>query len=228
MKEEGAIYIMETFWDNQRTDAGRYSSVATSLYFTCIANGESQMYHSQDMFSLIEKAGLKVEKIVAPVGISHTLIKCKSHLIQREIYLIEMKLEEINILDILPQRPPFIMIDRLLQCDVVVTETEWKVCKENLFVEGNTLLESGLIENMAQTCAARMGYLNTIVHPGIVKLGFIGSIRNLSIHRSAKSGELLQTRIRMQSEVFNIILVQASIHINGELIAECEMKISEQ
>lgn len=76
INENGAVYIMETFWDNQRTDAGRYSLVATSLYFTCIANGCSQMYHTQDMLNLIEKAGLKVVETHDRVGVSHTVLKC--------------------------------------------------------------------------------------------------------------------------------------------------------
>ncbi len=76
INKNGAVYVMETFWDNQRTDAGRYSLVATSLYFTCIANGCSQMYHTQDMLNLIEKAGLKVEQTYDKIGVSHTVLKC--------------------------------------------------------------------------------------------------------------------------------------------------------
>lgn len=76
LNPDGAIYIMETFWDNQRTDAGRYSLVATSLYFTCMANGCSQMYHTQDMIDLIEKAGLKLDETFEKIGVSHTIFKC--------------------------------------------------------------------------------------------------------------------------------------------------------
>lgn len=76
LSENGAAYIMETFWDNQRTDAGRYSLVATSLYFTCIANGCSQMYHTEDMYALIEKAGMKVDQVYNGIGVSHTVLKC--------------------------------------------------------------------------------------------------------------------------------------------------------
>lgn len=76
LSENGAVYIMETFWDNQKTDAGRYSLVATSLYFTCIANGCSQMYHTEDMLALVEKAGMIVEKTYNNVGVSHTILKC--------------------------------------------------------------------------------------------------------------------------------------------------------
>jgi hypothetical protein len=76
LTENGSVFILETFWNNQRTDAGRYSLVATSLYFTCIANGCSQMYHSDDMLALIEKAGLKVAHTYNGIGLSHTLLQC--------------------------------------------------------------------------------------------------------------------------------------------------------
>jgi SAM-dependent methyltransferase len=76
LADNGAVYIMETFWNNQRTDAGRYSLVATSLYFTCLANGCSQMYSTDDMLELIHKAGLKVETIYPEISVSHTVMKC--------------------------------------------------------------------------------------------------------------------------------------------------------
>ncbi len=73
----GRVYILETYWDNQEFPASTYSLHATSLYFTNIANGCSQMYHTQDMLNLIEKAGLEVEETVENIGVSHTLLICK-------------------------------------------------------------------------------------------------------------------------------------------------------
>jgi hypothetical protein len=77
IKKNGAIYILETYWDKQKYEASTYSLHATSLYFTCLANGCSQMYHSEDMLSLIERAGLFVAKEMHDVGISHSLYECK-------------------------------------------------------------------------------------------------------------------------------------------------------
>ncbi|MBN1599214.1 MAG: class I SAM-dependent methyltransferase [Bacteroidales bacterium] len=72
----GSIYILETYWDKQKYEASTYSLHATSLYFTCIANGTSQMYHSEDMYQMIEEASLKVDREWNDIGVSHTLIKC--------------------------------------------------------------------------------------------------------------------------------------------------------
>jgi len=75
--ENGRVCILETYWDNQEFEASTYSLHATSLYFTNIANGCSQMYHTEDMLKLIEKAGLEVENTVENIGVSHTLFVCK-------------------------------------------------------------------------------------------------------------------------------------------------------
>jgi ubiquinone/menaquinone biosynthesis C-methylase UbiE len=74
------LYILELFWDRQKYEASSYSLNATSLYFTCLANGNSRMYHSTDMYRMIEAAGLKIEESTDHVGISHTLVKCRKGL----------------------------------------------------------------------------------------------------------------------------------------------------
>ena len=76
LNENGYLYILETYWDKQKYKASTYSLHATSLYFTCMANGNSQMYHHKDMLKLIDRAGLKIEKEYDSIGVSHTLYKC--------------------------------------------------------------------------------------------------------------------------------------------------------
>lgn len=67
------LYIMETYWDRQRFENAAFCLQQTSLYFTCLANGNSQMYHSDVMHACIQKAGLQVVNEVDGVGISHTV-----------------------------------------------------------------------------------------------------------------------------------------------------------
>lgn len=77
MDESSSLYILELFWDRQKYEASTYSLNATSLYFTCLANGNSRMYHSDLFFGLVAKAGLKIEQVTDNLGISHTLLKCR-------------------------------------------------------------------------------------------------------------------------------------------------------
>jgi predicted hotdog family 3-hydroxylacyl-ACP dehydratase len=137
-----------------------------------------------------------------------------------------MQFDEINVLDILPQRPPFVMIDALLYCDRETTTTALLVREEHIFCDNGHLSESGLIENIAQTCAARMGYFNKYICRNTVKLGFIGAIRNMEIFRLPRTGEQLVTRVDTLEEIFRMTLVNAYIRVGEELIASCGMKIS--
>lgn len=77
LDENGYVYIMETFWDRQKFEPGAFSLQMTSLYFTNIANGNSQMYDSAVFNKLIEKAGFTVVEQIDNVGISHTVQVCK-------------------------------------------------------------------------------------------------------------------------------------------------------
>lgn len=68
------LYIMETFWDRQRFENAAFCLQQTSLYFSCMANGNSQMYHSQVLHACIKTAGLKIVDQVDGIGISHSLV----------------------------------------------------------------------------------------------------------------------------------------------------------
>ncbi|MBT4522687.1 MAG: methyltransferase domain-containing protein [Halieaceae bacterium] len=73
-----SLYILELFWDLQRFDAAAFSLVNTSLYFTCIANGNSKMYHSEDLKRCAKEAGLVMVKQTNDIGIGHTLLEYRS------------------------------------------------------------------------------------------------------------------------------------------------------
>jgi predicted hotdog family 3-hydroxylacyl-ACP dehydratase len=137
-----------------------------------------------------------------------------------------MNFKDIDIKTIIPQQASFIMIDRLVHFDNVFTKTEFEIRPGNMFVEDGKFLEAGLIENIAQTCAARMGYINTVILKDEVRLGFIGAVKSLLIHKLPAVYSKLETTIEVVNEVFNITLVNATTMFNGEVLVTCEMKIS--
>lgn len=132
---------------------------------------------------------------------------------------------EVDILELIPQRPPFIMVDKLLHFDRIVTTSEFAVREDNIFIEGDELQAEGLVENIAQTCAARIGYVN-LMNKESVRLGFIGAVRNLTILGTPKIGETIETTITVKEEIFQMTLVDAEIRLNGTVIVNAEMKIA--
>ncbi len=136
-----------------------------------------------------------------------------------------IKLTEIPVTELLPQRPPFVMIDCLTGFSETTTETRLTVRDDNVLVQDGRLSVYGLVENIAQTCAARLGYASYILHKP-VRIGFIGAVRGCKIKRLPLVGETLETRIEVKEEIFGLTLVDAEVRLDGEVIAETQMKIA--
>ena len=77
MDKDSRLCIMETFWDRQKYTPSAFALTMTSLYFTALANGNSKMYHSDDMARLVKEAGLEVETIHDGLGHGHSIMICK-------------------------------------------------------------------------------------------------------------------------------------------------------
>lgn len=129
-----------------------------------------------------------------------------------------------NILDLIPQRAPIVMVDEFLGIDNNVSRTRFTVYNDNIFVNNGEFSECGVIEHIAQSAAARMGYIFKSKNLPI-PIGYIGSINNFVIYQNPKVGEAINTTIEIIQEVFNITLIQAYCHIDGKEIASCRMKI---
>jgi hypothetical protein len=157
-----------------------------------------------------------------------------------------IKPTDVDVIDLLPQRPPFIMVDKLMHFDPVSAKTIFMVRGDNLFCANGIMEESGLVENIAQTCAARTGYKqrlenNSLSLPDVVynsisgqkdeserdkiKIGVIGMISALEMKRCPLVGEVLETSILIEEEIFSTTFICSEVKIGDEIIATCRMKL---
>lgn len=135
-------------------------------------------------------------------------------------------LREIDVHDLLPQQEPFVMIGKLVHFDEMLTVTETLIDEKNIFVDEGRFSASGLMENIAQTCAARIGYVNKYILQKGIQLGFIGAVRNFEVLSLPKVGQTLTTRVKVLEEVFGMTLAEAEIESDGEILVKTEMKIA--
>jgi hypothetical protein len=77
LPEDGKVFILEPFWDRQKFEIAAFCLHQTSIYFTAIANGNSQMYGAGTFIPLIEKAGFEIVEQTDQIGLSQTLLVCK-------------------------------------------------------------------------------------------------------------------------------------------------------
>lgn len=80
IREDSYVYILEPFWDTQRFETAAFCLQQTSIYFTAIANGNSQMYDSRVFKQCITEAGFEIEEQTDGIGLSHSLIKCRKRI----------------------------------------------------------------------------------------------------------------------------------------------------
>ena len=129
-----------------------------------------------------------------------------------------------NIETLIPQRHPFVMIDKLLSYNETTTKTGFSIKADNIFVEDGLFREPGLVENIAQTAAARAGYVSQTENKPVL-VGYIGSISNLRVFFLPKNGDELITEITIENQIFDVTLISGKITCNEQLIAQCKMKI---
>ncbi|MBR4052776.1 MAG: hydroxymyristoyl-ACP dehydratase [Alistipes sp.] len=129
-----------------------------------------------------------------------------------------------SIEELIPQRAPIVMVDRLTSIEEGVSYTELEVRADNLFVERGVLSECGLIEHIAQSAAARIGYLFRM-RGEAVPIGYIGSVNQFALGRLPRVGERLTTAIRVLQEVYQVSLVEAEVRSGDEVVASSRMKI---
>ena len=136
----------------------------------------------------------------------------------------EAIIEGSNILDLIPQRPPIVMVDKFYGIDEANSYTGLTITLDNIFIENGKFKEPGIIEHIAQSAAARIGYICQQTNVP-VPLGFIGSVDKLTIHSLPLVGKELYTEIKIIQEVAEITLIGAIVKSEDSLVAECRMKI---
>ncbi len=129
-----------------------------------------------------------------------------------------------KVIELLPQKPPFVMVSALISSNEKVTETSFQIEPDNVLCENENFSEAGLIENIAQSAALRMGY-DCLINKTEPPKGFIGDVKSLEIISLPKAGTGINTRITIEDIVFGVTIIKGEVFQNENLIASCSMKV---
>jgi len=124
----------------------------------------------------------------------------------------------------IPQRDPIVMIHNLVETGDDFAHTQFLIEANTLFVAGGVLAEPGLVENMAQTAAAHVGY-QCLAKNIPVPIGYIAAVKDLVILKCPNLNSLIETHVRIVNQVMNITIIHGEVKQDGMMIASCEMKI---
>ena len=136
-----------------------------------------------------------------------------------------------DIFSLIPQRPPIVMVDGLLEHSAEASTSVFHIAPDNIFVAEGAFQMPGLVENIAQTVALRAGYEHMVqlkaAGGAAIKapVGFIGEIKNLQIHFLPAASSDLETRVQLLHKIFGASVVNGQVICDGKVAAECEMKL---
>jgi predicted hotdog family 3-hydroxylacyl-ACP dehydratase len=129
-----------------------------------------------------------------------------------------------NILQFIPQRHPFVMVDQLLHANETSATATFSITADNIFCGNEFFSEAGLLENIAQTVAAGNGYNEQMANKKVSD-GFIAGVKNFEVFFLPKINDELTTDIIVTGKLFNMTAISGKIICDNKLVAQCEMKI---
>jgi predicted hotdog family 3-hydroxylacyl-ACP dehydratase len=129
-----------------------------------------------------------------------------------------------DIIPLIPQKPPFVMVGKLLFTDEEITRSSFMVDAVNVLVKAGYFQESGLLENMAQTAALGAGYLAQSENRPVIS-GYIAVVNNLEVFNLPKVNDELITETKIENRIFNVTVISGKVWNKGELVASGEMKV---
>lgn len=132
-------------------------------------------------------------------------------------------LEKNAVENLLPQKFPFVMVDKMYSFTETSLISGLDIQKDNIFIDNNTFLEAGLIEHMAQSVALHTGYQFFLKNEK-APTGYIGSIKEIEIKKLPQVSNNIQSTVTILQEFAGITLVNIVTTLNDEEIAKGQMK----
>lgn len=124
---------------------------------------------------------------------------------------------------LIPQKPPFVMVDKLLAFEEKKVVSGLRILEDNILVENGRFSAPGLIEHMAQSVALYTGY-KYFLKDEVTPVGYIGSIKKAEIFELPNIDSELISEVAILHEIMNVTMVSVETKCDGKTIALCEMK----
>lgn len=134
-----------------------------------------------------------------------------------------VRLLDIDIHELLLQQEPFVIVERLTGFDDRHTSTETIVRPSSFFVKHGVLTPCGVMENIAQTCAVRIGYINKYILHRDIQIGVVGALQGMEIGFLPHEGDVLTTRVEVQADMQDMVLLKAVAECAGRVVTSAKV-----
>ncbi len=127
---------------------------------------------------------------------------------------------------LLPHRAPMRWIDALTECTATTARATVCLDAAHFAVAGGVVLETALVECVAQTIAAAQGQrARAPGGSGRPSVGMLAAVANFKIHAPPPLGKTLEIEINELKKFGPMILVSGTITCAGQILATGELTV---
>ncbi len=131
-----------------------------------------------------------------------------------------------SIEELLPHRPPLRWVDALVDCTETTAVATVHIREDHFALHDGALLETALVECVAQTVAAALGHrMRASGQPGAANQGMLIGATSFKIVAALRAGETLTVETREVKRLGPMLLVAATITSAGQPIASGELSL---
>ena len=129
--------------------------------------------------------------------------------------------------NLIPHRAPMRFIDELIECTETTAVATVCFRADSFAVENGFVLETALVECVAQTIAAALGQRAKISQSdsGIAATGMLVSVSNFKIQTRPAAGKQLRIEIRELKRLGMMLRVAGEISCDGKSVASGELTL---
>ncbi len=128
-------------------------------------------------------------------------------------------------LNLVPHRPPFLLIDQLIDFAGEAGVVKSVIAPDNLFLsEDGQFREIAMVEILAQSAAAIKGY-NDLQQEREIRKGFLVDIREFLFKKKCYRGDTIYTRLEITKSFSGFSVISGVIERAGEEVANGSLKL---
>lgn len=124
-----------------------------------------------------------------------------------------------EVLDAIPQRPPFLFVDKVVECNGSKIICEKLLTGNEDFFKGhfpgNPIMPGVLLqESMFQTGAVLMSKMDN----GPKGLGVVSRVDNVKFKSFVKPGDTMVMEVELDEQIANAVYMKGKMRVNGKVV----------
>lgn len=127
---------------------------------------------------------------------------------------------------LIPHRAPMRWVEELLDCTDTTATATTRFSAEHFAVANGIVIETALVECMAQTVAAALGHrMRASGKPGAANNGMLAAVSNFTIHSPPPLDQILTIEVREVKRLGPMLMITGKISCGPQLIATGDLSL---